>query len=229
MADLKPIVFTVFEPSGEVLASRLIREIKRRQPGRPIVALGGPKMEAAGAELLETTTAHAKMGLSAVTEARTLLRRKALLRDWLKENDIAAHVPVDSPGANWSMCRAVRKVRPDAKIVHLVGPQIWAWAGWRIRKLRWLTDHVMCLLPFEPEWFGRRGVPATFVGHPLYEADAPAVDPAALRTTDKEPLPDGEPNVAFLPGSRPKEIAFNWPTMLRVYDQLRHRWPGMAV
>lgn len=229
MQPLKPIVFTVFEPSGDVLAARLIQEIKRRQPDRPIFALGGPKMEAAGAELLETTTAHAKMGLSAVTEARTLLRRKALLRDWLKENDIAAHVPVDSPGANWSMCRATRKVRPGAKIVHLVGPQIWAWAGWRIRKLRWMTDHVMCLLPFEPEWFGSRGVPATFVGHPLYEADAPVVDPATLLTTDKEPMQDGEPNLALLPGSRPKEIALNWPTMLQVYDQLRHRRPKMAV
>ncbi|MEM7625798.1 MAG: hypothetical protein AAF333_09225 [Planctomycetota bacterium] len=229
MDELRPIVFTVFEPSGDVLAARLIQEVKRRQPGRPIFALGGPKIQAAGAELIETTTAHAKMGLSAVTEARELLRRKAVLRDWMKENDIAAHVPVDSPGANWSMCRVTRKVRPSAKVVHLVGPQIWAWAPWRIRKLRWLTDHVMCLLPFEPEWFGSRGVPGTFVGHPLYEADAPAVDPVTLRTIEKEPMQDGEPNLALLPGSRPKEIAFNWPTMLQVYDQLRHRRPDMAV
>lgn len=229
MSPPKPIVFTVFEPSGDVLAARLIAELKQRQPEREIFALGGPQMEAAGAELLETTTEHAKMGFGAASEARQLLRRKALLRNWLKENDIAALVPTDSPAANWSMCRAVRSTRPEAKIVHLVGPQIWAWATWRIRRLQNLSDHVMCLLPFEPEWFGSRGVASTFVGHPLYEADAASVDPADVLTTENQPMQDGQPKLALLPGSRPKEIALNWPTMLKVYDQLRHRRQDLAV
>jgi lipid-A-disaccharide synthase len=228
MDELRPIVFTVFEPSGDQLAASLIEEIKRRQPERPVAGYGGPAMEAAGCELLEATTAHAKMGFGAASEAKTLLRRKAQLADWLKANPIAALVPTDSPAANWSMCRAVRKVQPDAKIVHLVAPQVWAWAQWRVGRLRKLTDHVLCLLPFEPDWFGPRGVKATFVGHPLY-------DPIALEqqvkatTTDGQPLRDGSPKLALLPGSRPKEVAQNWPTMLAVYEQLRHRLPGMAV
>ncbi|MEM9753688.1 MAG: hypothetical protein AAF916_09930 [Planctomycetota bacterium] len=230
MENLKPIVFTVFEPSGDVLAARLIDEIKQREPGRPIVAFGGPHMEAAGAEILEHTTAHAKMGFGAASEAKELLRRKGVLADWLKENDIAGHVPTDSPAANWSMCRAVRKVRPNAKIVHLVGPQLWAWASWRIGRLRKLTDHVMCLLPFEPDWFGSRGVAATFVGHPLFETpeSANATKPAVV-DAEGQPMRDGETKLALLPGSRPKEIERNWPTMLQVYDQLRHRVPDLAV
>lgn len=229
MENLKPIVFTVFEPSGDVLAARLIDEIKTREPGRRIVAFGGPHMEAAGAQILEHTTAHAKMGFGAASEAKELLRRKALLADWLKDNDIAAHVPTDSPAANWSMCRAVRKVRPDAKIVHLVGPQLWAWASWRIGRLRKLTDHVMCLLPFEPEWFGSRGVKSTFVGHPLFEASDADADTLSVVDTQGQPMRDGQTKLALLPGSRPKEIERNWPTMLAVYDQLRHRVPDLAV
>lgn len=230
MPDLLPILFTVFEPSGDVLAARLIEEVKRRQPGRPIFAFGGPKMEAAGAELIEETTAHAKMGLKAVSEAKELLRRKKVLSEWLKEHDIAAHVPTDSPAANWSMCRAVRKVRPNAKIVHLVGPQMWAWAPWRVRKLRWLTDHVMALLPFEPEWFGSRGVKTTFVGHPLFEEPLPGVgDKPAVLATDGQTMRGGSPKLALLPGSRRKEVELNWPTMLAVYDQVRHRHPELAV
>lgn len=229
MENLKPIVFTVFEPSGDVLAARLIDEIKRREPGRPIVAFGGPRMEAAGAEILEHTTAHAKMGFGAASEAKELLRRKGVLADWLKDHDIAAHVPTDSPAANWSMCRVVRKVRPDAKIVHLVGPQLWAWASWRIGRLRKLTDHVMCLLPFEPDWFGSRGVKSTFVGHPLFEgANANAPSSTVLDTAD-QPMREGQTKLALLPGSRPKEIERNWPTMLAAYDQLRHRVPDLAV
>lgn len=233
MENLQPILFTVFEPSGDVLAARLIEEVRRRQPGRPVFAFGGPKMEAAGAELIEETTAHAKMGLKAVSEAKELLRRKKVLSEWLKDYDIAAHVPTDSPAANWSMCRAVRKHRPGAKIVHLVGPQMWAWAPWRIRKLRWLTDHVMALLPFEPEWFGSRGVPTTFVGHPLFEEALPKklgnAKPQAAVAADGAAMREGSPKLALLPGSRRKEIELNWPTMLAVYDQVRHRHPDLAV
>ncbi|MEM8739510.1 MAG: hypothetical protein AAGG38_13690 [Planctomycetota bacterium] len=227
MSTPLPILFTVFEHSGDALAARLIQEIKRREPGRPVVGFGGPQMEAAGAELIEESIGHSKMGLGAVSQAKELLRRKGVLKAWLAENELAALVPTDSPAANWSMCAAVRKARPEAKIVHLAGPQLWGWASWRIRKLRRLTDHVMCLLPFEPEWFGSRGVASTFVGHPLFQADAAAAGPPLAN--DGEPLKAGDPKLALLPGSRVKEIALNWPTMLKVYDQIRHRLPGLAV
>ncbi|MEM9418454.1 MAG: lipid-A-disaccharide synthase [Planctomycetota bacterium] len=229
MENLKPIVFTVFEPSGDVLAARLIEEIKLRQPNRPVVAFGGPKMEAAGAEILEHTTAHAKMGFGAASEAKVLLRRKAVLTNWLKDNEIAALVPTDSPAANWSMCKAVRKTHPEAPIVHLVCPQIWAWATWRIVRLRKLTDHVMCLLPFEPGWLGQRGVNSTFVGHPLFESTDNTPDEQDILDLNGEPMRDSQTKLALLPGSRPKEIERNWPTMLQVYDQMRHRVPDLSV
>ena len=241
MDDGLPILFTVFEPSGDVLAARLIEEVRRRQPGREVFAFGGPRMEAAGAQLIEQTTQHAKMGVGVgmAGEAKELLRRKQVLTAWLKDHPIAAHVPTDSPAANWSLCAAVRKTQPDARIVHLVGPQIWAWASWRIRRLRRLTDHVMCLLPFEPEWFGSRGVAATFVGHPLFQAPLPEdpgeagddVGPSAAGVTaiDGQPLRDAQTRLALLPGSREKEVRQNWPTMLKVFDQLRHRLPDLGV
>ena len=228
MPDLKPILFTVFEPSGDMLAAQLIAELKQREPERRIVALGGPAMADAGAELLEETTGHAKMLVGAVTEAKELLRRVGVVKRWLDENHPAALVPTDSPAANWSMCKAVRKRRPGTPIVHLVGPQLWAWASWRIGRMRRLSDHVLCLLPFEPDWFGSRGVPGTFVGHPLFQE--PSRDERLPATADDgAALTDGEPRLAFLPGSRPKELKQNWPTMRAVYEKLRHRHPNLAV
>ena len=228
MPNLKPILFTVFEPSGDVLAARLIAELKQRRPERPIVALGGPAMAEAGAELLEETTGHAKMLVGAVTEARELLRRVGVVKQWLHEHEPAAFVPTDSPAANWSMCKAVRKRHPATPIVHLVGPQLWAWASWRIGRMRRLSDHVLCLLPFEPDWFGSRGVPGTFVGHPLFQEPSRAERPPAT-ADDGAALAAGEPRLAFLPGSRPKELKQNWPTMRAVYEKLRHRHPKLAV
>ena len=155
-------------------------------------------------------------------------------------------MPTDSPAANWGVCRSVRRLQPNARIVHLAAPQLWAWGGWRIRKLRRLTDRVLCLLPFEVDWFEARGVPATFVGHPLF-AEAPAPnntspndrtigDPEQPPTTAGDPLlaqsTDGRftgPRLAILPGSRPAEVQHNWPGQLEVFHRLRAEHPRLRA
>ncbi len=218
------MLFTAFETSGDVLAARLLTGLRERWPDVEAFALGGPKLEAAGATLLEETTQHGKMGLGAVSEVRTLRRRVKLVRDWLEDGDKALDVlvPVDSPAANWSFCKLVRKRRPEAKIVHLVAPQVWAWATWRIKWLRRLSDRVLCLLPFEPVVFAEHDVPAVFVGHPLFEQ--------AGKTLDTSQFPsDGGPKLALLPGSRSGEVTKNWKDMLGAFDVLRHRFPEMRV
>ena len=218
--EIGGVLFTAFEPSGDSLATPVIEALRRLRPGVPIWALGGPRMQVAGATIIETTTQRAVMLGSAATHAWTHYQRLRRLKYWLGDHRIAALVPVDSPAANWSICKLVRRRVPAAKIVHLAAPQLWAWATWRIHKLRRLTDHVLCLVPFEPVWFERRGVPATFVGHPLFDehgrraADSGEVDPPASRTGMK---------LALLPGSRPGEIRANWPTMLAAFRVLRQK------
>lgn len=207
-----------------------MEQLKRDDPSLRFVAFGGPKMQAAGAELLETTTEHAKMALGALSEVQNHRRRLKVLSAWLKDNDIAALVPVDSPAANWSVCKTVRKHRPGAKVVHLVCPQVWGWASWRVRRLRNLSDRVLCLLPFEPDWLGERGVEGVFVGHPVFEAGASAVDTGreGAVDTDAQSLPsDGAVNLALMPGSRRSELEKNWPTMQRVFAMLSQEVDGL--
>lgn len=210
------LLFTAFEPSGDQLAAPVIAQLRAARPDLPIHAIGGPRMEAAGATLLEKTGAHAVMLLGAVGHAMEHRRRIKRLAGWLAQHPIVGHIPVDSPAANWAICNLVRSVQPKAKIMHLVTPQIWAWGGWRIRKLRRLTDHVLCILPFEPAWLEARGINATFVGHPLY---------TDLKSTIHDPvtsdMPAGAPRLALLPGSRPSEHKRNWPMMLEIFRALR--------
>ena len=214
------ILFTAFEPSGDALAARLIEALRQDGYDGPIHALGGPKMEAAGARLVEHTTGHAAMLLGAASQAYDHHRRLRRLRRWLHDHPLDAHVPTDSPAANFSICALVRRTRPQAKIVHLVAPQLWAWGRWRVRKLRRLTDRLLCLLPFEVEWFESRGVPATFVGHPLFERLEPSPRSAEL--------PDhAGARLAVLPGSRSAEIKANWPTMRAVVERLRREVPDL--
>jgi lipid-A-disaccharide synthase len=231
------ILMTAFEPSGDALGAVMAQELFKRRPGIKIVALGGPKMRAAGVEIIEETTGKAVMLLGAVSQAWTHWQRLQRLKAWLVGKKVLAHIPVDSPAANWSICGAVRAHDMNTPITHLVAPQLWAWAPWRIKKLKRLTNHVLCLLPFEPDWFGARGVKGTFVGHPMFDAHAGRTDayshhlPGAVAGQDAlAELPDpGWPGLrlALLPGSRPGEWAKNWPTMVSAFKALKAKHPGL--
>ncbi|MBB6441668.1 lipid-A-disaccharide synthase [Phycisphaera mikurensis] len=223
----KRVLLTVFEPSGDVLAARLVRELRQRRPGWRFFGLGGPRMAEAGVELLEETVGHAAMGVGTgvVREGRELLRRKKLVRDWLGGEPLDLLIPCDAPAANWSFCNLVRKRQPRAKIVHLVCPQVWAWASWRVRRLQRGSDLVLCLLPFEPAWLAAHGVRGVFVGHPLFEDAALEPRPASAAAD----LPAGGLKLAFLPGSRSSEVQKNWPDMLEIFERLRHRHPDLVV
>ncbi|MAX25535.1 MAG: hypothetical protein CMJ19_13625 [Phycisphaeraceae bacterium] len=218
----KRILITAFEPSGDALAAGVVRELLTRDPSLQIHALGGNKLKDAGAQLLEHTTDHAAMGLSALKQFKTHKQRLKTLKAWLADNPIDMLIPVDSPAANWSICKLVKDNVKGAKVIHLVAPQVWAWAAWRVRRLQKWSDGILCLLPFEPDWFARHNVPATFIGHPVFDPNchAPGSDDEA------HDLPQSELRLILLPGSRRGEIAKNWPTMVQACRELLKRHPG---
>ncbi|MEM1422471.1 MAG: lipid-A-disaccharide synthase [Planctomycetota bacterium] len=219
----RAILFTAFEPSGDDHAATVIRELKRREPGLSIYAWGGPKMARAGAEIVAETGQDAVVGLPGVGKIMQHLRMNREISQWIREHpEITLHVPVDSPSANFPIAKAAKK--HGRKVVHLVAPQLWAWRPGRIKKLRRCTDRVLCLLPFEETYFVERGVPATFIGHPLFDE---AIDLESL-SERAELLPQGSPRLALLPGSRPAELRRNFPVMLNAFRILRDRYPGLV-
>jgi lipid-A-disaccharide synthase len=145
------------------------------------------------------------------------------IQRWLSEHpEVEVHIPVDSPAANFPICKISKKA--GRKVVHLVAPQLWAWAQWRIKKLRKRTDLVLCLFPFEEPWFISRGVPARFIGHPLFD------EPLDIDTLTERSrlLPDGNPKLAILPGSRPAELRRNFPLLLNTFKALRQSNPELV-
>ncbi len=209
------VLFTAFEPSGDALAAPVIKRIREDHPEWVVYAWGGEAMEAAGARMAGRTAGDGVMGLGAIAHARRVGKQVKAIRRWIKGCRLMVHVPVDSPAANFPICKASRKA--GAKIVHLAAPQMWAWGSWRIRKLRKLTDHVLCLLPFEPRWFGERGVKATFVGHPAINR---SMDPEEIHRM-LHGLPGGAPRIALFPGSRTQEVRRNIRMLASIFVQLR--------
>ncbi len=220
--DRRGVLFTAFEPSGDLHASVVIRELRRRHPEMAIHAWGGPRMRDAGATIVESTGDDALIGMPGLKKIREHKKMNKRIEAWAREHRPALHVPVDSPAANFPICKALKA--QGTTVVHLVAPQLWAWGSWRIRKLRRDTSLVLCLLPFEEEWFKKRDVAAEFIGHPLF--DTPR-DLDALAATASE-FAQGEPRVCLLPGSRPGELSQNAPLLIEAFERLREQHEGLV-
>jgi lipid-A-disaccharide synthase len=215
------IFFSVGEPSGDLHGANLIRQLKQRQPNVEIVGYGGPKMAEAGCDLHADLTQLAVMWfLRVLLNIHKFLGLASRADRYFAKHRPDAVVLIDYPGFNWWIAR--RAKAHNIPVFYYTPPQIWAWASWRVKKMRRFVDHVLCSLPFEEQWFREHGCNATFVGHPYFdEVRSQQLDAAfvARQTRDPRPL------VTILPGSRTQEVALNLPWFLRAASVVRKQFP----
>jgi lipid-A-disaccharide synthase len=215
------IFFSVGEPSGDLHGANLIRRLRELEPGVECVGFGGPKMRAAGAKLHFDLTKLAVMFFLRVLlniHKFWLLYRQA--KRVFRQERPDAVILIDYPGFNWWIARAAK--RAGIPVFYYGAPQMWAWASWRIKKMRRLVDHTLCKLPFEATWYNERGCPATFVGHPYFdETTERKLDGEFLRTlaAEKGRL------ITLLPGSRTQEVLSNLPWILKAAGRIATRVP----
>ena len=218
------IFFSAGEPSGDQHSARLIRELQSRHPEFQAEGFGGPTMRDAGCQLHFELTELAVMGFLRVVPLLAKFRRLVKQAEaYFDTNPPNAVVLVDFPGFNWWIARAA-KTR-GIPVYYYLPPQLWGWAGWRIKRVRKWIDHVLCALPFEYDWYKARGVKATWVGHPFFDQvaerqiDIQAI--AEMRGALKQQV------VTLLPGSRNHEIEKNWPVMLEVVRRVQAIVPNV--
>jgi lipid-A-disaccharide synthase len=213
------------EASGDVLGGRLIAALRQRRPNLHFVGVGGPRMEEAGlGPSLFPMRDLAVMGLAEILpRLRSLNRRLAQAAA-----DIAAQKPdlvvtIDSPGF---ALRLLKRIQPlGLRRIHYVGPQVWAWREHRVRKFPGLWDRLLCLLPFEPAFFARHGLPARFVGHPVLQSGADQGDAARFRA--RHAIPEDAVIVVLMPGSRRTEAPRLMPVFGRAIALLRQDIPTL--
>lgn len=213
------IFFSVGEPSGDLHGSNLIRRLKSQQPDVECVGFGGPKMAAAGCELHFELTTMAVMFLEALKSIRFFLRLVAQADDYFANNDVDAVVLIDYPGFNWWIAKKAKQ--RQIPVFYYGVPQMWAWAPWRVRKIRKYVDHVLCKLPFEVEWFAERNCQATYVGHPYFDQlKSQQYDQQFIAELKREPEGTQITNqkharlLTLLPGSRDQEVRSVLPVLL---------------
>lgn len=197
------------EHSGDALGAKLIEALRVRLRGRlRVLGVGGDAMERQGLSSQFPLHEVAVMGpLSILPRLPRIMRRVygTVAAAIAAEPDVV--VIIDSPEFTHAIAKRIRRRRPDIPIVDYVSPSVWAWRPGRAKKMRRYVDHVLALLPFEPEAHERLGGPAcTYVGHPLIERRAwlDTLDPAPL--TAELGLDPAKPRLLVLPGSRRSEV-----------------------
>ncbi len=214
------IFLSTGEPSGDLHAANLIHSLRRRCPDAKFVGFGGPRMADAGAEVLFPLVDMAVMWfLQVLLNVNTFIELVGKADRYFQEHRPDAVILIDYPGLHWWIARKAKK--RGIPVFYYVPPQIWAWAGWRVKKVRRFVDHVLCSLPFEPAWYHARGVPqAKYVGHPYFDELAERVLDSTF--IGKEKAKTGSV-VAILPGSRTQEVTRNFPVMLSAAIKLSKR------
>jgi lipid-A-disaccharide synthase len=203
--ELLDVFLVAGEESGDRLGAALIRALRARTGGKVrFTGVGGREMAAEGVASLYAIDDLAIIGFSAIP--RRILKILRLMR--LTAKAVVARRPhvlivIDSPGFTLEIARRVRAADPTIAIVEYVSPSVWAWRPGRARAMRGYIDHILALLPFEPEVHRRLGgPPCTYVGHPLAE-EARDLRPNASEARRRL---DAPPVLLMLPGSRVGEI-----------------------
>jgi lipid-A-disaccharide synthase len=211
------------EPSGDLHGANLIRSLRAQQPDLELAGFGGERMVAAGCPLIYPLCDLALVGILPVLgKVPEFYRILGLARDHFRTHRPDAVVLIDYPGFHWWVAGCARRL--GIPVLYFVPPQLWAWATWRVHKMRRLVDQVLCTLPFEQPWYEQRGVPARYIGHPYFdELRAQRLDGSFLAEQRARP----GTVVGLLPGSRNQELHRNLPSLLRAAQIIHDRRPDV--
>jgi lipid-A-disaccharide synthase len=206
------------DPSGDLHAANLIAALKRREPSARFAAVGGPLCRAVVDEFIEDLASRGVTGfLEPALKLPFLLRLRARLRDFLRDERPAALICVDFYGFN-------RRVLPLAKeagvpVFYFVSPQVWASRPARVRVLKKFVRKMFVIFPFEETIYLDAGVPVQFVGHPLLDLIS---EPKARDASRKDPV------IGLLPGSRSSELKRHIPVFYEAFRLLQEKRPGLT-
>src|SRR5947207_7257041 len=214
---MRKILVSAGEASGDLYASLVVRELRRLAPETEFYGCTGPRLRAAGVRSVVDAAALAVVGLLEVVSHIPRIYgeyRKLLAAAETERPDLA--ILTDSPDFHLRVARQLH--RRGVPVVYLVAPQAWAWRKGRVKQMRRDIGRLLCIFPFEEEFFNREGVPTTYIGHPL----AGLVRPALSRDEffRKHRLPAGRPLISVLPGSRRGEAARHLPALLYAAERL---------
>ena len=209
------------EASGDSLGAGLMRELKKRLSHLSFEGIGGPQMKALGCRSLYPMEQLSIIGFESINKYPEILGIRNKLAEHFLKKPPDLFIGIDVPDFNLGLEEKLRAA--GILTMHYVSPTVWAWRGYRIRKIRRAVDHMLTLFPFEASFYRKHHVPVTFVGHPLADQINDKYDVTALR--QQLHIPSTGTVVALLPGSRHSELKRHADLFVKTALWLNQRHP----
>ena len=203
------------EASGDLHASNLVAEIKKKDKKAEFRGCGGDRMKAEGVDLLKHYRTMAYMGFVEVAvNLRKVLGNITQVKKDIVEYQPDALILVDYPGFNLRIAKFAHE--KGLKVFYYISPQVWAWKRRRVKKIKASVDKMLVILPFEEEFYKNYGVDVTYVGNPLLDELAKFGTANRSIFLRRNSLGEKREIIALLPGSRKQEVKRMLPVMLKV-------------
>lgn len=225
-AALREVLVVAGETSGDLHAATVVEALRRLAPELPIAGVGGARMRAAGATMLEDMTAHAVMGFAGVVrQLPAHLRLLRRLRARMQSGAVGLVILVDYPGFNLRLASAAKGA--GVPVLWYITPKVWAWRAQRLVEMRRTITRAAVILPFEQRYLREHGIDATYVGNPLLDGAGEIPSRASARA--KLGLSPGDRVLALFPGSRRGELAQHLDAFTATALELQRRIPALRV
>lgn len=214
------ILVSAGEASGDLYAANLVQALRRREPDARFFGCAGPRLTEAGVEAVVDAASLAVVGLvEVVSHIPRIYSEFRKLRRAAAERLPDVAILTDSPDFHLRLAPALKKL--GIPVVYFVAPQAWAWRRGRVHTLKRNVERLLCIFPFEEEFFRAEGVPAVYIGHPLAGRVHPSLGKEEFCARHGIPL--GRSIVVLLPGSRPGEVARHLPAVIGAAKRILSR------
>lgn len=203
------------EASGDLHASNLMQSLKNRDPKAEFRFFGGDLMQSEGGTLVKHYREMAFMGIiPVIMNIRTISRNLSFCKSDIKSYKPDAVILIDYPGFNLKIAKYVKKSL-GIPVYYYISPKVWAWKEYRVKQFKKYVDKMLCILPFEVDFFKKHNYPVHYVGNPTVDA----IETRSFKDESFEQFTTAnqlqrKPIIAILAGSRKREISQNLPTML---------------
>lgn len=211
------------EPSGDLHAGALSRQLQLLRPDIVVEGVGGEHLEASGARILHHIKDLSVLGFfSVLRKLPAFIALKRSLIAHLENSPPQAVVLIDFSGFN---LRLLPAIPPGIPVFYYIAPQLWASREGRVRRLKQRITRMLVIFPFEEAFYRTHGIEAEWVGHPLLDMVRPSVESRSF--LEGYGLKEDRPTLCLLPGSRLQEIAYILPVMAEAAELIARRLEGL--
>ena len=214
----KEILIVAGETSADQHGAALVSQLKAASKDVTFFGIGGDNLRWEGVQLVEHAENMAIMGFVEVAKHYWFLRTvyNKVVSECEKRNPARA-ILIDYPGFNLRLAKELKK--RQIPVTYYISPQLWAWKEKRIEIIRECVDQMLCIFPFEEQWYHQRGVEATYVGHPFLDGEPNFMEREYF--LDKHSLSTNTIVLALMPGSRQQEVNRHLKTMIKTVELVK--------